>query len=113
MAKKPSASQLRDVRIELLRARAAVERQALARGAHSLATELTPAALVRGMLPRGLSGRRPTDWLFQGARLLRRYPYLLSAASTVLSGVRKRHRLLRIGAGLLLSWGLARKAARD
>jgi len=108
MAKKASAARLREVKIELLRARAAIERQTLHNSLHHLGQDLQPRALLRSLLPAAVSRKRPTDWLFQGVGLMRRYPFIVSTASALLSGVRKRHRLLRLGAGLLLSWQVAR-----
>lgn len=108
MASKPSKARLREVRIELLRARAAIERQTLGNSLLHLGQDLKPSALLRGLLPASVSRKRPTDWVFQGLGLMRRYPFIVSTASALLSGVRKRHRLLRLGAGLLLSWQVAR-----
>ncbi|TFL13177.1 hypothetical protein CSC67_14890 [Pusillimonas caeni] len=108
MAKKASAARMREVKIELLRARAAIERQTLHNSLHHLGQDLQPRALLRSLLPAAVSRKRPTDWLFQGVGLMRRYPVIVSTASALLSGVRKRHRLLRLGAGLLLSWQVAR-----
>lgn len=108
MARKPSASRLREVKIELLRARAAIERQTLQNSLRHVGQDLQPGALLRSFLPASVSRKRPTDWLFQGLGLLRRYPFIVSTASALLSGVRKRNRLLRLGAGLLLSWQVAR-----
>src|SRR5690606_22920566 len=108
MAKETSSARLREVKIELLRARAAIERQSLQNSLHHLGQDLQPKALLRSLLPASMSRKRPTDWLFQGVSLMRRYPFIVSTASALLSGVRKRHRLLRLGAGLLLSWQVAR-----
>ncbi|WP_397474056.1 hypothetical protein [Pusillimonas sp.] len=113
MAKKPSAARLREVKIELLRARAAIERQTLGNSFRRLGQDLKPSALLRGLLPASVSRKRPTDWMFQGLNLVRRYPFIVSTASALLSGVRKRHRLLRLGAGLLLSWQVARNMGGD
>jgi len=114
MARKPSASRLREVKIELLRARAAIERQTLQNSLRHVGQDLQPGALLRSFLPASVSRKRPTDWLFQGLGLLRRYPFIVSTASALLSGVRKRNRLLRLGAGLLLSWQVARNmSGRD
>lgn len=103
-----SEAQLRDIRKEMLRARAQVERHDLGRRSRRLGEELTPGALLRSVVPSGFTSKRPTDWLLEGASVVRRYPYLLSAASTVFSGLRRRRRLWRIGAGLLVSWALTR-----
>lgn len=108
MARRPSQARLREVRIELLRSRAALERQSLGNSLRHLGQDLKPSALLRSLLPASMSRKRPTDWLFQGLGLMKRYPFIVSTASALLSGVRKRHRLLRIGAGLLLSWQVAR-----
>ena len=99
----------RAVRIELARARAALERQAIARDARELASSLRPSALAHSAFPR-LSSRSPSQWLLDAVTLTRRYPLLASSASALLSGLGKgkRRRWWRIGAGLLLSWQLAR-----
>ena len=73
------------VRIELLRARAALERDSLAARADQLCDAL------------------------QGVSLLRRYPFLTSALSTLLLG--KRWRLLKWG-GAALAAVLAARATR-
>ena len=98
----------RALRIELIRARAALERQTFIRSAGDLRDCLKPAALVKSLIPRSVSKVRPADLLFQGVSLARRYPLLTSSVSTVLSGVGKRRRWWRIAAGLLVSWQLAR-----
>ncbi len=100
----------RAVRIELARARAALERQAIARDARVLAASLRPGALAHSAFPR-LSSRSPSQWLLEAITLTRRYPLLASSASALLSGLGKgkgKRRWWRIGAGLLLSWQLAR-----
>lgn len=98
----------RALRIELLRARAALERQRLARSAHGLADSLTPASLIKSMLPMSVSQKKPSDWLLQGVGLMQRYPLLASGATALMSSAAKRHRWWRLGAGLLLSWQVAR-----
>jgi len=108
MGNKPPTSREREIKIELLRARAAIERQTLRNSLHHLGQDLQPSALLRSLLPSSVGRKRPTDWLFQGVGLMKRYPFLVSTVSALFSGVRKRHRLLRMGAGLLLSWQLAR-----
>lgn len=109
MSSKPSATRMREIQIELLRARAAIERQTLGHTIRHLGEDLKPSSLVRSFLPSsGGSGKKPTDYLFQGLSLVRRYPFIMSTASALLSGVRKRNRLLRMAAGLLLSWQVAR-----
>lgn len=108
-----SERQLREIRKEMLRARAQVERHELGRGSRRLREDLTPGSLLRTMVPAGLTSKRPTDWLVDGASLVRRYPYLVSAASTIFSGLSRRRRLWRIGGGLLFSWFLSRRARRE
>lgn len=108
MVRTPTKARLREAHIELLRARAAIERQTLRNSFRHLGNDLQPSALLRSLLPASLGRKRPTDWLFQGLGLMKRYPFLVSAVSTVFSGARKKHRLLRMGAGLLISWQLAR-----
>ncbi|MGB3289215.1 MAG: hypothetical protein WBA83_08080, partial [Burkholderiaceae bacterium] len=88
----------RAIRIELLRARAALERQSMARGVRNLGDALTPGALLRSAFPKA-AAKSPSDWILQALALTRRYPLLASSASAILGGVGKRRRWLRIGAG--------------
>jgi hypothetical protein len=106
-----SPAKERALKIELLRARAALERQSMARGAQNLVESLAPRALLRSVFPRATS-KSPADWIFQAVTLTRRYPLLASSVSAVLGGVGKRKRWWRIGAGLLLSWQVARSMNR-
>ncbi len=92
------------VRIELLRARAALERDSLAARADQLCDALDPK-LWFGRL----TGARGGNLLLQGVSLLRRYPFLTSALSTLLLG--KRWRLLKWG-GAALAAVLAARATR-
>ena len=101
----------RALQIELVRARAALERQAVARSVRNMGEELTPGGLLRSVFPRAAS-RSAADWVFQAIALTRRYPLLASSASALLSGVGKRRRWWRLGAGLLLSWQMARSMSR-
>ncbi len=105
--KESMSAKERAVRIELLRARAALERQSLVRGARGVGMALQPRSLLHSLFPR-LASRSPAGWLYQAFALTRRYPLLASSVSTLLSGVGKRRRWWRIGAGLLLSWQVAR-----
>ncbi|HEY9459795.1 MAG TPA: hypothetical protein VIR04_03230 [Paralcaligenes sp.] len=98
----------RPERIELARARAALERQSLERGIRNLEESLKPATLFRGLLPKSVAQSGSLGWLGQGLLLTQRYPLLASGASALISGLGKRHRWLRLGAGLLLGWQLAR-----
>ncbi|SHI15327.1 hypothetical protein [Pollutimonas bauzanensis] len=105
--KKSLSAKERALQVELMRARAALERQSLARDLNGLSQSMRPAALMHALFPR-LSSRKPSDWLFQALALSRQYPLLASGASALLTGIGKRRRLWRIGAGLLLSWQVAR-----
>ena len=98
----------RAVRIELARSRAALERRNLQRHIAELGDSLQPRALVSSFLPA--AGRSTGGMLLNLLQLTRRYPLLLAGASTLLSAVGRRRRWMRMGLGLLLSWGLARKA---
>lgn len=97
----------RALQIELVRARAALERQAMARSVRDMGDSLTPRSVFRSFFPRAAS-KSASDWVFQLVTLTRRYPLLASSVSALLSGVGKRRRWWRIGAGLLLSWQVAR-----
>ncbi|MCB5364597.1 hypothetical protein H0484_12650 [Pusillimonas sp. CC-YST705] len=108
-----SEKELRSLRKDMLRARVQLERHSLARGSRHLANDLSPGSLLRSVLPVGLTSKRPSDWLFEGVGLVRRYPYLFSAASAIFSGVRRRRRLWHIGAGLALSWALTRAKRKE
>lgn len=101
----------RALQIELVRTRAALERQAMSRGVRNLGEDLRPSAVLRSVFPRATS-RSASDWLFHVISLTRRYPLLTSSASALLSGVGKRRRWWRIAGGLLLSWQVARSMGR-
>ena len=53
--KESMSAQERAIRIELLRARAALERQALSQQIHELGGELSPGNLLRSVAPSGRS----------------------------------------------------------
>lgn len=95
------------LRIELARARAELERQSLARGIRNLEESLKPSNILRGLFPKLVSKRQSLHWLGRGLALTQRYPLLASGASALMSGLGKRHRLWRLGAGLLLGWQIA------
>lgn len=99
--------QERALRIELVRARAALERQAMARSVRDIGSSLHPRALMRGLMPRA-SGRSASDWIFRAVSLARRYPLLTSSVSAMVTGAARRKSWWRIAAGLLLSWQIAR-----
>lgn len=105
--KKTFSANERSLRIELARARAALERQSLERGVRNLEESLKPATLLRGLLPKLVSQSGSLGWLGQGLLLTQRYPLLASGVSALISGLGRRHRWWRLGAGLLLGWQLA------
>lgn len=103
MAKR-SPSIDRAVRIELLRARAAIERESLAHSIASTSRSLTPGNLLKRWLP-GLGGSgNLSNLLWQGVSLARRYPFISSTVSALIMGRGKRSRLFRVAGGVLLGW---------
>jgi hypothetical protein len=101
-----------ELRIEVLRARAALERQALRRHVAQAGAALRPSALLHAALPR-LLPRGGRGWLADGLSLARRYPLLVSLASALLTGRRRGRSWLRLGAGLLLGLQAWRMRDRD
>ncbi|CAM3477736.1 DUF3318 domain-containing protein [Bordetella sputigena] len=92
----------RQVRIELLRARAAVERQSLVHNVAALTQSLSPSHLIKGLVPRIGAGNMP-GLAWQAFTLARRYPIITSTLSTVfLRG--KRSRLLKLGTLAVVGW---------
>ena len=81
MAKR-SPSIDRAVRIELLRARAAIERESLAQGIASAGRKLEPASLLKSLLP-GLASSNASRWALQAIGLARRYPLVSSSLSAM------------------------------
>lgn len=107
MASKMSHAQARELRIELLRARAAIERQNLRKYSGQLSDDLKPVNLIKGLLPASLAKGSTAGVLAQGAGLLARYPFLLSTLTGLFSGKRKvssSRRVLRVLAGAALGW---------
>lgn len=116
MAGKLSRAQSRELRLELLRARAAIERQNLRKYSGQLANDLAPGNLVKSMLPAGLTTGRTSDTLLQGAGLLARYPFLLSTLTGLFSGAKRgraSRRVLRVVVGVALGWQALRLARRE
>lgn len=74
----------RAIRIELLRARADLERRTLCQQSQNLAEDLQPRNLLNSLTP-AFSARNMGNWVSNAVRLSRRYPFLLSSASSVLS----------------------------
>jgi len=101
----------RQVRIEMLRARAAIEREALAQRIVEAGHALSPANLVRGLVP-GLGGRMgrgrgsASSMLWQAVSLARRYPLVSSSLSTLVLGGSRRSRLLKLAGVGLAGWQL-------
>ena len=116
MTKRKSMSAAeREIRIELVRARAALERKRLLRSTERLSQEANPAALVKSLLPAGLfdiTSASPRHWVSQAVSLARRYPLLLSSLSTLVPVLGRRSKLVRLGTGLLLGWRFVQKAAK-
>ncbi|MFC4278682.1 hypothetical protein [Achromobacter aloeverae] len=108
MSKKLSPAIDRAVRLELLRAKAAVEREALVHHLAEAGVALSPSHLVRNMLPaslKGLAGGGGGSRLaWQVFGLLRRYPMVLSSASALVMGGNRKSKLLKLAAGALVGW---------
>lgn len=96
----------RAVRIELLRARAAVERESLVLGLAEAGRELSPSHLLKGLLPGlgGLGSGNSSRLAWQAFSLLRRYPFIMSGVSAVFLGGNKRSKLLKLAAGAAVGW---------
>jgi hypothetical protein len=96
----------RQVRIELLRARAAVEREALVHNVAGVAESLSPSRLIKGLVPRVGAGNLPM-LAWQAFSVVRRYPVVASSLSAVfLRG--KRSRLLKLGTAAVVGWQVYR-----
>ena len=103
----------RATRIELLRARAAIERQSMAHGVQYLSKSVTPRALLESVLPqfRSRGSRRSTSpsMLLQAFSFTRRYPMILSMGSALLStAARRKLRVWKLAAGAFLAWQASR-----
>jgi len=107
--KKPQTAGERKARIELLRARAAIERHGVARSVRQVRDSLSPRGLLKEALPAFAGGKKPVDLFLHALSVARRYPFLISGASAILTGKRSRLRWLKLGAGALLGWQLWRK----
>lgn len=108
---KPTTAVDRAVRIELLRARAALERESLAHDIVSTTRSLRPGNLVKRWLPSLTQGNL-SKLLWQGFTLARRYPFVSSTLSALVMGRGKRSGLIKLAGGALLGWQ-AFKAWRD
>jgi len=99
MSVKHNAEFERAVRIEMLRAKAALERQHIAYQASVMAAQLDPTQLVANLLPGKASA-----WVSRGLGLVTRYPYILS---TVLSNRRfKAVRWVSLAALAVGAWAM-------
>ncbi len=100
----------RRARIELLRARALVERMMLRRAACDALEGLRPESLASdasaGLRAAGMG------WLTAAIRTVRRYPLVLSLASSAISGVRRGNPYARVGMLALVAWRLLRARRR-
>ena len=111
MARKMSSAERRELRIELLRARAAIERQNLRKHACQVADDLAPGALVKALLPVRSGYGGAFDMLSQGAGMLARYPFLFSVLTRMVSGGAKGRtglRWLRVAVAAVLGWQAVR-----
>jgi hypothetical protein len=95
----------RAVRIELLRARAALEREALVVSVVEAGQSLSPRSLFSSVWPR-VAAANSSRLAMQAFGLLRRYPVIGSGLSTLVFGGSKKTGLLKLGGGLLLGWRL-------
>lgn len=87
----------RAVRLELLRARAAVERETFLFHASTLSDALDPRALIGRVTQTKGAG-----YLFQGLGFAKRYPFLTSSLSTLLFG--RFSKLAKYGGVALTLW---------
>ncbi|MBJ7264728.1 MAG: hypothetical protein JHC61_13860 [Burkholderiaceae bacterium] len=115
MAKR-SAAVDREIRIELLRARAALERQALALDIEEASHRLSPGNALREFIPGlgGLSavfGRKPGGsraggLAIQAYRLWRQYPIIGSTVSALALGGSRKARVVKAIVGGVVAWKL-------
>ncbi|OZI31404.1 hypothetical protein CAL29_26205 [Bordetella genomosp. 10] len=107
MSKKLSPAVDRAVRLELLRAKAAVEREALVHNLAEAGVALSPSHLLRSVLPgslQGLASGGSSKLAWQAFNLLRRYPMVMSSVSALVMGGSKKSKLLKLAAGALVGW---------
>ncbi|CAM4083270.1 hypothetical protein [Bordetella tumulicola] len=102
MAKSPTAMD-RAVRIELLRARAALERESLAQDIAAASRSVRPGSLLKRWLP-SLAKGNVSRLMWQGFTLARRYPFVSSTLSALIMGRGKRAGLFKLAGGALLGW---------
>ncbi|NLY26015.1 MAG: hypothetical protein GX049_00455 [Alcaligenaceae bacterium] len=97
------------LKIELLRARAELERQTVRHTAKELAGTVSASSLLNTVLSQ-FSARSALGWVAQASVLSRRYPFILSAVTAAVSGVGRKGRWLKVGLSLLAGWQLVRTA---
>lgn len=98
----------RALRIELLRARAAIERQSMVHGLHHLGGSLTPRGLLESVFPKS---RRtsPSDLVMRAFSVTRRYPMMLSLGSALFSATaRRKLRWWKVLGGAIVAWQMSR-----
>lgn len=100
---KPDSAVDRAVRIELLRARAALERESLAQDIAATTHSFKPGNLLKRWLP-GLTAGNLSKLAWQGFTLARRYPFISSTVSALVMGRGKRAGFLKLAGGALLGW---------
>ena len=101
----------RALRIEMLRARAALERQAIRRSVTDLGNDLSPSGLAGSLLP-DFNSRSVVSGIGKLFALTRRYPLITSAASTLLSGFGRKGRWWRVAAAVAASWYVGQHVSR-
>ena len=93
----------RALKIELLRTRAALERETICAHANRFKQSIDPRQQLADLLPQSASGL--IGQVSQLGQFAFRYPYLVSSgASIVASQIRHPKRLIVIGATALLVW---------
>ena len=103
----------RQVRIELLRARAELERKEMCYLTYDIANRVQPTqlmALLKGQLMQGVSsgfgsGSKTGQWVSFALSLSKRYPLVFSGVSA-LAGTVVRKKGWRLGAVALTAWRL-------
>lgn len=103
---RPTSSE-RAVRIELLRAKAALERQSLAHNVSRARRDMDPSRLLRSVGPKFVSSR-VTGLVSQAITLARRYPVISSTLSSVLLGRGRFGRLAKLASVGMLAMQVAR-----
>jgi hypothetical protein len=91
------------IRLERLRVRAALERQALLQSMAQASRDLQPRRLLENILPRFFSGP-VSGWAYQAFELLRRYPIVTSSLSAWVVRKGRRSRFLRLAGGAFVMW---------